>query len=203
MFANIKIFIKYIPYLIIIGLVIALSVSQCSRQKVQVESNDKVFEAVLKSDKARINALEATSKALKLKLKEDSVKAIASQTKFVKEIKSLKVKLAYARTRVIPLLDSIPELDRFVDLSDSTISVQDARIDSLSAEKSEMWAKFNALIASAEEKNKVQIELNSHYQDLNKQLDKQIRRERTKKTAWKLVSGILAGGLIAKSLNVF
>jgi len=198
-----KAYFKFIPWAIILILIIILSVSTCSRQKIKLDNNEAELKEQIKTEQAKIAEISAKESVLKMRIYNDSIASNLAKNEYVKKISALKRELGRARKPVQALIDSIPALDNFVDIQDSTINLQDNRIDTLEYEKAEMWAKFNALLSASEEKNKVQIELNSHYQDLNKQLDKQVRRERNKKTFWKVTTGILGGALVAKSIGVF
>lgn len=195
-------YFKYFVFSVILGIGILLAVKMCTRKRdIKEIGNEAIINHEITRDKSELVAIQDREEKLKERIKQDSLKHLASQNAFKKEIKSLKVKLAYARTRVIPLIDSIPELDRFVDLQDSTITLQDNRIDTLEYEKAEQWAKFNALISASEEKNRVQVELVKHFEDLNKQLTKQVKREKRNKVVWKVVAFGLIGGLVYQSVN--
>lgn len=194
--------IKYIVIVAALGILASAGISTCTRK---VELKEAGNEAVLKSEinrnKAELVVLQNREQTLKERVKQDSVKAIASQNAFKREISKLKIKLAQARQPVQVLIDSVPALDLFVDLQDSTIKLQGDRIDTLELQKLKLFKAFNNLILLSDEKYKIQLDLNKHHQNYVAQLKKQVKRERNKKTFWKITAMVLTGGVVYVSVK--
>ncbi len=193
--------LKLIPYVIIIGLVIALSVTQCSKQKVVLDNHEAELKEAINNEKARVIDLQNREQNLKHQLKQDSIKNKSSEISYKREIKALKFTVSELRKPVQQLIDSVPQLDAFVDAQDSVIHFQEGRIDTLTAQYYLRNLKLQGVITLTESKFEASQQINTHYQQLNESLYKQVRKERRKKTIWKIVAGTLAAGIIYQSVT--
>lgn len=198
---NIKRFGKIIPYIIIVLLVCMLGITQCQKHKARVINYDMDLKHAINREKARVIEMRNREVALIEKIKQDRLKNSASASTYKSQIKALKREIAKVRIVVDIIADTIPSLEVFLSLNDSLISAQEGRIDSLSLEKIRMYNNFNLLLTASNEKFKASNELVKHYEQLNKDLERRVRRERFRKTAWKVASGILAAGIIYQVIN--
>jgi len=201
MLGNIKTFVKYLPYLVIIGLVIALSVTQCSKQEIKTESHEAEYQAKINAKEAELVTIQNREEELKKKLYTDSLKNSASLQSLKRENKALRKEIVTARANIQNVIDSIPEVDHFVDLTDSLDLIQEATIDTLQNQGARQWTAFNSVLSLEKEKNAVHKEINLHLESINSDLRKSVRKERNKKTFWKVATGIAVTGLIFNSLN--
>lgn len=197
-----KRFGKYLIGLAVILILASILIRTCARKRdIKEVGNEAVLNHEINTDKAKLVAIEAREEMIRAKITTDSIKHINEMAALKRENRSLKKQLATIRPQVDKIADSIPVVKEFVNKTDSLDIVQEAEKDTLIAYNAKTFQSFNALLNQAEEKNRVQVELNGHYQDLNKQLTKQVKREHTRKTFFKIACGVLATGIIYQSIN--
>jgi len=202
MLGNIKTFVKYLPYLVIIGLVIALSVTQCQNQKHVSDIDVGELQRSVNAEKKRVIDLSNSEQSLKRKIIEDSVKSSRVVVALKIENKNLRLEVKKAKNvHVTEIIDQNPDLDKFVDLQDSLIANLDATVDTLELQKVRTWKSFNQILSVSDEKFKASQQINLHLESINSDLRKSVRKERNKKTFWKVATGIAVTGLIFNSLN--
>lgn len=153
-----KKYFNFIPWIIIIVLLSALVVTQCSKSKVQDVNHDAELKQAIQVEKKRVVELANREEVLRERLKQDSLKNIKSLIAYKRENTILRQELKKARIPVQVLIDSIPSLDAFVDLQDSLIKVQEALIDSLQDQKSDLWITMNNLISIEQSKTALEHE---------------------------------------------
>lgn len=193
--------IKAIPYIIIVLLIAALSITQCSKQKFKAVNHDSELIAAIGTEKKRIIDLENRGQQLIQKLKSDSLKNSASLRVLKRENKALRKEIVISRTNIQYVIDSIPAVDHFVDLTDSLDVIQEATIDSLENQGARQWTAFNSILSVEQEKFKASSELVKHFEEVNKDLEKRVKRERAKKTVWKIAAGLIGGALLYSSVS--
>jgi hypothetical protein len=173
-----------------------LSVSNCQKQTIKQNNQEQHLKFLIEAEKKRVVTLKNEGEALKQKLYKDSVKQKSVVIALESKIKVLTKEVKRSREIAQPEIDSSPTLTKFAIDVDSLDIAQIATIDTLSAQNARNWRSFNNILSVQEEKYKVQVELNEHYQDLNKQVSKQLKRESRKKTVWKIATGIIGTVLL-------
>jgi len=71
----------------------------------------------------------------------------------------------------------------------------------LELQKVKQWENFNNILTVSERKFQASQELNTHFDQLNKDLSKQVKKQRNLKTFYKIAFGIVVGGLVFQSFN--
>lgn len=193
---------KAIPYIIIVGLIIALCVTQCSKQKVKLDNHESELRQAIQVEKKRVIDLANREQTLIQKLNTDSVKSSRVVVALKIENKALRLEVKKAKTiRVVEIINENPELDKFIDLQDSLIANLDATVDTLELQKVRQWKSFSEILSVNDQKFAASQEINTHYVDLNESLYKSVRKERRRKTVWKIAAGILATGILYQSIQ--
>lgn len=203
MLEKIKRYKKLIMPIIIVGLVIALSVTQCQKQKLKHLDLTSQYQSAINIEKARVVVLSNQAERLKADLYEQREKDSLSQISSNKEIRYWRGKAKATRVIVETVIKENPQLEEFVSAQDSLISKMDVFIDTLQDQKADQWRDFNTLLAITDQKFQASGEINKHLESINKDLHKRVRRERSKKTFYKIAAGVLGGALIGKSVGVF
>lgn len=182
--------------ILVLVLLVALVLRECSRPG-KIDYADQAFKdtiEVLRQEKGVIQSRqEATVKRYEHKRASDSL----SLSRYSEQISTLKKKVVIKRIYVQPLIDSIPTLRAFVQLQDSVIQHQEARIDSLNAGM-EFQRKLNEqLIFDELTEDRIeasmQIETTRRIGDLEQQGRKKQRKSKLKGI---LVPVALIGGLL-------
>lgn len=194
-------YLKFIPYAIIVILIIALCVSTCSKQEIKHDNSEQVYREFINQKEKELVVIQNREQELKEKLHTDSIKNKVSEIAFKREIKLLKFTVSELRKPVQQLIDSVPQLDAFVDAQDSLIHFQEGRIDTLTAQYYLRNIKMNGVITLTEAKFKASQEIRYNVEQLNFQLKKDVRKERRRKTAWKIATGILGALIIYESVS--
>jgi len=151
---------KYFKYLIILAIVIiaaAVLISKCGGKVKEVRTEKKEDKRLVHIQDKLDSSFKAGNDLMKRvnkKALKDSLALIESK----RVIKMLNWKLEKARQPVQALIDSIPELDRFVDLGDSIRFEQDTLINTLVNQKAEMWRNFNNLLSIEQSKTALEHE---------------------------------------------
>jgi len=173
--------------------VVYFSVNSCNRQAEKIES--KTFDST-SIFKTKLEALQKQGETQAERLKSDSLKTSIALNALKRENKTLKKKLADMRPDITRIADSIPILDTFMGLTDSLDLVQEATIDTLENEKARIWKTMNGLVFNCKEQVQLLNELADHKEAVNNDLRKQVKRERRKKTMFKVISGFLVGVVV-------
>ena len=193
---QIKLLKALAPWAIIGVLIIALSVVTCSKQTIKEENHESELRQAIEVEKRHSVELQNEGEALKQKIKQDSLKSKAVVIALESKIKVLTKEVKKSREIAQPEIDKSPALTEFVSDVDSLDIAQGAIIDSLKSYNVRQWRSFNSLLSIEQEKTQVQTELNSHFVDLNIQVSRQLKKERRKKTFFKITTGIIAGVLL-------
>lgn len=192
---------SYILPAIIVILIIALSVTTCQKQKFKQIEHTSEYQRAISIEKARVVVLSNQAERLKADLYEQREKDSLSQIASNKEIRYWRGKAKATRVIVETVIADNPQLEEFVSNQDSLIATMDVFIDTLQDQKNNQWHDFNKLMAITDQKFKASQEINSHLETLNKDLSKRVRKERNKKTFFKIAAGLLAGAVLYQAIE--
>ena len=192
---------SYILPAIIVVLIIALSVTQCQKQKFKQIDHTSEYQRAISIEKAMVVVLSNQAERLMEELYEQHEKDSVSVIAYNKEISYWRGKAKSTRVIVKTVIAENPQLEEFVSNQDSLIETMDVFIDTLQDQKADQWQNFNRLLAVTDQKFQASQEINTNLEALNKDLNKRVKRERAKKSAWKIVAGTLAAGIIYQSIN--
>jgi len=179
-------------------LIIFFSVKSCqkSAEKVEVETFDSTI--IIKQKLALIQA--QGEKQLK-QIKQDSLKTSIALQALKIENKNLRKKLADMRPDITRIADSIPVIEEWVSLSDSLDVVQEAELDTMRAEKIRTWKSFTSILENKDDQIKLYGNINTNITDINRYLSKQVRKERRRKTFWKVTTAISATAILYLAIH--
>jgi len=196
---NAKKYFKFIPYAIIVALLIALSVTQCSKQKLK----DQVTAPPDSTNyfNGKLASIQADGEALKQKWVKDSLEIKASEIKYKRVASKATKERDQARAKIQYLYDSIPEVKEFVQLDSVSDKINLDRIGELEFDQAKIISEFNERLSNKDDQIKLCGELTDHYVDVNQYLKKQVKKERRRKTIWKIAAGAFAAGLLYQSVN--
>lgn len=135
------------------------------------------------------------------KLKQDTAKTFIAIQALKHENKELRKRIVPVRKEVEQIADTVAIIKQYLGLTDSLDIVQEAEIDTLSAEKIRTWKSFNSILDNKDEQIKVALELNNHFDQLNQQLSKDVKYQRLRKNFWKYTAAVAVGGLIFSAVN--
>jgi len=154
---TIKKYFKWFLILIIVIIAVALLISKCSHQ-VKENKTEKKEDKRLIQIQAKLDSSFKAGNVLQDRLNKKALKDSLDLIESKRVIKVLNWKLEKARQPVQKLIDSIPELDRFVDLGDSIRFEQDTLINTLVNQKAEMWRSFTNLLSIEQSKTALEHE---------------------------------------------
>ena len=168
-------------------IVIWFSVHSCQKQDIKQEARTVDSSSLFKQ---RIEAIQARGEAIKTKLHTDSLKTSLALQALKIENKNLRKKIKELRPDILVIADSMPIIRRWVDVGDSIDIVQTAEIDSLYKEKSRIWRSMNAIVFNRDEQIQLLTELVNHKEVISQDLRKKLRKERRKKTFFKVTTAL-------------
>lgn len=194
---------RVIPYLLILimGLFIAY---QCKSSKIQqlerFQENSRFQEQIQKHRDtaamaaARFNELQAERSKLR-----DSVKVAVKAS--IEEIQGYKKVIAHLRPLVASKIDSFPDLRDFVAAQDSTIAQQDTLITSLQLAHSAEIINLESQLRERGRQLMQKDAINELLQSRNQELEKQVKKGQRTVRVWKVVSTVLAGGIVYMAIK--
>ncbi len=180
---------KLLPWFIIAPLVIALCVTQCNRQAEKVEVRTFDSTAIFKS---KLEAIQKQGAKQLTAARKDSIQAIKVIAGLQIENKILRQKLRPVRVEVEKIADTVAIVKRYLGIVDSLDRNQNEQIDSLTAQRNRIWGSLNQIVLNRNEQIQVLTELSDHQSVVNKDLRRQVRKERRRKTFFKITTGIAA-----------
>lgn len=201
MINSIKKYIKLVPYIIIVGLIIALSVTTCSKQKLVIDNHESELKANINQKENELVAIQNRGEAKKFQWHKDSLEMKASENRFKQVAKKATKERDKARAKIQYLYDSIPEVKEFVDADSVSDQINLDRIREIGLEKISIVKSFDSMLSNKDEQLKVCGDLRLHVEQLNFQLKKDVRKERRRKTVWKVAASVLAVGILYQSIN--
>lgn len=162
---------------------------------------DQLIRYQLEIDRNRheIDSLLKRQDQLKRELKEDSIQSEKEKKKYQYRIANLKQELEKKRPEITVIADSFPQLKEFINLQDSIITTQAARIDTLESDKARQWKTFNQILTASEEKYKAQVEINDHMNSIVQIERKKNKRITKQNIGLKIGLGVVATILVIKN----
>lgn len=197
---QIKTLIRFVPWCIIIVLMVIISVNQCSKQSIKSD-HEPELKQYIDAEKKRVIDLFNQGEDLKRKLIDLSQKDSLSVMSLKLENKALRKEVSRSRVSIQYVIDSVPGVKKFVALTDSLDIIQEAMADTLESQKAIQWKSFNRILEISDQKFEASNKMAEDFEAMNKSLSKNIRKERTKKTVWKITAGILATAIIFQSVK--
>jgi hypothetical protein len=166
-----------------------------SKDQIEREAQYKRQHAIDSTEKAQIIAYSDTIvMRLKQYQKEDSAR-IASLTNDNKRLRS---NVHKSRPNVQPYLDSLPVLKSFVAQQDSLIENQDSTISYLQAANYRTMKEFDALSIAIVDERKIAEKMiqdcDSNREAVQKDVDRDVKKERRKKVLAQVLIPIVAVG---------
>ncbi len=189
---------KFIPYGIILVLIVMLSVSQCQKQTIKQTVSTPDSTGFFKKE---LKAIQAQGKAKLQKLEKDllEIKATAKAHKQAAD-KATKER-DVARRKIQEIVNTVPEVKEFVDLDSVSDKLATDRIKQLEIEHLTITDDFKAVLHSRDEELKVSHEYADHLQVVIKDLTHEVKKQRRIKTLWKIVSGVLVAVVIYEAVQ--
>ena len=190
--------LRLIPWFIIFPLIIALCMVTCQKQKIKYEVKTVDSTGYFKTKMATIHA---RGEAIKIAAHKDSIRTAKELQSLQSENKRLKRSLIPVRVEVEKIADTLAIVKQFLGLTDSLDLIQEGELDTMRAERIRNFKVFSNILSTKDEQQAIMRETISHLEALNKGLSKDLRRERVKKTVWKVVSGVLVAVVVYVSVK--
>ena len=170
-------------------LIIFFSVRSCqkSAEKVEVSTVDSTGYF-----RDKLEAIQSRGESIKIAAHKDSIRTAKELQSLHSENKRLKRSLIPVRVEVEKIADTLAIVKQFLGLTDSLDNVQEAEADTLRAERIRNFKVFSNILSTKDEQQAIMRETISHLEALNKGLNKDLRRERRRKTFYKITTGIAA-----------
>ena len=183
-----------IEWFVILGLLIWVVVSECSRPD-PIDPEKIELETKIKHRDQAVHELQALAVIDREKRKADSVaytKEIQTykdrDKKRVSEIARIK-----ASKVVIQVRDSVPEIDGLIVAYDSLIAGKDQQIETQATYINKLEVDISKVTDNFVERLSLQSETIADQAEIIKSQGKQLRKENRKKAFWKVVA-VIAGG---------
>jgi len=184
----------------IIGIVSAILISKCSRDRIPI--GRKTIDST-SFYKGQISQIQAQGEAKLKRWRNDSLSMESEKQRYVKQITVVTKQRDRARQIAQHFIDSIPEVKQFVMLDDSVDQINLDRIQDLELDKIKITTSFFDILHSKDEEIKVSKELTVHLESTISELTRDLKKMGLKRTFWKWVAIITAAGLVGKSLGLF
>ncbi len=183
---------KALPYLIIVGLVIALSVTQCQKQTIKqtVSTPDSTT-----FYKGKIATIQAQGAAEIQKLHSDLLEIKATATVYKKAADKATKERDVARKQIQQLVNASPELKQFIIVDSISDKINRERIEALGLENVKITDDFLQIVHLKDEELKVNREYTNHLEVVVKDLTHEVKKQIRLKTVWKIVSSVLVAVL--------
>ncbi len=194
-----KRFKDFIMPVIIIGLIIALSVTKCQNQNLKDDVKAPFDSTAIY--KARLATLQAEAAKKVILSHLDSVRTAKELRAQSSEIKKLKKAIIPVRRSIQPLVDTVAIVAEYVVLTDSLISAIQAQNDTLSAEKTRIWRALSGINFNKDQQIQLLTELVNHKEVISQDLRKKLRKERRKKTFFKVTTALGIVGVLYMSVK--
>jgi len=189
-------FLKLIPYIIIIGLVIALSITQCSKQSIKEDNSEQILKDKINEKERELVAIRNDGEEKRQRWIKDSLQMEARATASkVAETKARK-EADKALNKIADIVQTNPDVKDFVHKDSIADKAATDEKKALELDKVTMNEAFRDILHSKDEQLKVKGEIIIHLEDVIVEKDKTIRKERGLKTFWKVTTGIVAAVLL-------
>jgi len=143
-----------------------------------------------------IKELKQSNGALLNRIKSDSAEQVKQRSSFISQINGLRSNLGKQRVKIDTIVLENPEVARYVELADSTIQIQTARIDTLENDLEglrinarELQKNFEGIIAAQATQLNAEREISSEYKS-------QVRKARRGSRVWKALAVVLPVGVL-------
>lgn len=187
-----------LPWIIVLALLALVVYLMLTRPSTKIDVTP--FQNRIKEQQSKIDSLTQSNRARFKRIQEDSIIQVEERKSFIERYTTLKSKLGKHRVRIDTIIQESPEVARYVELADSTITHQALRIDQLEGNISELrvniqdiTSNFQAQLAAEQEKFKAQEQISGSYQ-------KEAKSEKRKVKVWKILTIVgTVGGLFLGS----
>lgn len=192
-----------LPYFLLLLLaILCFFLFQSNRElaKLRTEDNRRAQEVIakhrdtIKTAVARINELE-----VRRTHEHDSAKVAQNSAK--REIEAYKKTIIRLRPTVQAKIDSFPDLRAFVAAQDYLIQQQDSLIRSQDLFCAAQIRDFNEILALHQQKFEAQGQITDALTEQLAASTKETRKQKRGKNFFKVVSGVLVGGIVYMSLK--
>lgn len=146
----------------------------------------------------RVKALEGNLATIREKVKADSLQGVKSKQEYEVKVSSLRSTVAKlkANPRVIEVLKANPEVDRLVIAQDSVIQASGTRIVELESEMKDLRVNMDSVNDTFEEILQAERTKFEASQSMNKDLEKQVKKEKRKGKLAKVLLPIVGVGAL-------
>ena len=186
-------FVKWLPRIIIIVLIVIVSVQSCHKQTIKQSINIPDSTAYYKG---KLLAKERESDRLKEKWSIDSLEMKSSEI----EYKQLAAKNAKerdkARQNIQNIVNTVPEVKKFVEVDSLSDKATTDRVKELELEKVQMTTSFFDMLHAKDEELQVSKELIQHQGVVIVELNDEVKKQRRGKTTWKIITGLVGAVLL-------
>lgn len=189
-------YFKFIHWVIIIVLLSVMSISKCSRDN----HIEKPFDSTIVY-KSKLEAIQKQGEKEKEQWGKDSLELVSRADRFKIVASKATKERDIVRAKIQEIVNTVPEVREFVRVDSVADQIARDRIGELEFDQAKIIAAFNERLSIKTEELKLSYNLNGYLQSENDRLNKDVKRERLRKTFWQVVAGIAVTGLAFSSLN--
>lgn len=191
------------PYLsLIIPFVLVFLLWQKNRELLRYRMADnKRAQEVIQNKELHIQTLDSAVSFVLMKARKDSAEFKVAQIASNEEIKGYKRTIAKLRPLIQDKIDSFPDLREFVSSQDSVIDKQDSLLRAQDLYCALQIKDFQEILALHQQKFAAQAQISDAWMDMATQAQKETSKEKRRKNFFKVVSGVLVGGIVYMSLK--
>lgn len=192
---------SYIIFGLITALVIILSVHRCSKQEAELSGITGQLESKINAKEKELVSLRNDGEEKRIQWHKDSLEIIARSERFKQVATKATKERDIARAKIQEIVNTVPAVKEFVEKDSLSDQINIDRIRELGIENVSIQTSYESRLSKKDEQLKVMQGIIHDLEETNAILSKQVRKERNKKTFYKIVSGIAIGGLIFASFN--
>jgi len=166
-------------FYIILALLVALVISILTRRPAE-RTDLTPYKVEIAHQQLVIDSLTKSRSSLNRKIQEDSILQSEQKQAYQKSITGLRARLSKRRIRVDSIILDRPEVNEFISMQDSVISIQAGRIDTLENALTALRVDIKSLNRNFDLAMEAQVQKYDALESINKLNEKALRKQQRK-----------------------